>query len=97
MSKLENKSSNLKEILCAIADGKQVQYWYDPDRKWQTLHNVAFGFAIDEDGIKLKWRIKPDAFEEVWECYKRNKRILTDTKSIARYFFNSAMEHKGDE
>ena len=96
MNNLENASGNLKEILIAIADGKEVQFWSDSYREWQTLHNVAFGFAIDEDGMKLEWRIKPDAFGAWWQDFEPTHSQLLSYKEMAKVAWDAAMEHKGE-
>jgi hypothetical protein len=92
MKKLENASNNLEEILTAVVAGKEVQYWSDPDRKWQTLHNIALSFALDEDGVKLKWRVKPDAFDEAW--YDALDSMETKcVKTVAKHFWTAAIKH----
>lgn len=90
MSNLQNASGNLKEILNAIADGKDIQYWSEPDDEWMTIR-VSYSFALDEDGLKLKWRVKPDAFVCWWQSLETRSN---DPKAMALAAWNTAMEHK---
>ena len=89
MKKLENASSNLKEILCAIVDGKDVQFcMYD---NWRPLE--VFDFIFSEDGLKSRWRIKPDAFEDFYmDCKFNNKIANKNTNELMRMAWNAAMD-----
>ena len=86
MSKLENESGNLKEILCAIVDGKQVQYWSEVDCTWVCLKEPAY--AIQRRALIREWRIKPDAFEEAWE----QRPAMLEGYHLARHFWDKARE-----
>ena len=91
MSKLENASGNLKEILCAIAEGKAVQF--NMDNYWSDFvegHTPPYG----ETMLKQEWRIKPDAFEEIYNKFvqERFPAVYEINKDQARHFWDRAME-----
>ena len=97
MSKLENASGNLKEVLCAIADGKDVQYWASEYNKWfdLTVTNTEINI-FDTEWLSYKWRIKPDAFEEWWE--QKGKLSMSENYKVHVHVgWDAAMEHKDDE
>lgn len=97
MNKLENKSNNLKEILCAIADGKHVQYFMESHCAWWTMKPSNADFVFTDEACGYKWRIKPSAFESAWDKLIRAGKPLPNQKGIAFYFWNAALENKDHE
>lgn len=91
MSKLQNASGNLKTILAAVIEGKTVQFkgageWVDED----YVENVLVC-------LHLEWRIKPDAFQEVYHKWLDDSsgQVMPQVR-LAKHFWNAAMEHKND-
>ena len=97
MSKLENASGNLKEVLCAIADGKDVQYWASEYNKWFDFYVESETNIFDTEWLSYKWRIKPDAFEDFYmDCKFNNKIANKSTNELMRMAWDAAMEYKNE-
>lgn len=76
MNKQENAIGNLKEILCAIADGKEVQYM-GADKVWRTPKNMADWNPFNK--YNHEWRIKRDDFESFYEDYITAEKLSSKT------------------
>ena len=93
--KLENASGNLKEILIAIADGKEVQFKNHKD-SWRDYDTELIDNYMCLN-LNFEWRIKPDAFEDAWEQYL-NGRVGSDVgKDIFKAGFYKGIAHKEQE
>ena len=106
--KLENASGNFLEMVECVQKGEVVQWQSPIDSSWcKSDYEITKPELIIKelaDNVHLKWRKKPDAFEEAWERESNDifyalleQYGLSDTKRIFKHGWDAAMEHKDNE
>lgn len=73
------------EVLRAIADGKEVEYFNTPNNSWQEM-----SFITPLTYPELAWRIKPEPKPPIVE----DKHVYFSDMAKVVYFIDSAIPNK---
>jgi hypothetical protein len=91
--KLQNASNNLQEIVTALLKEKPVEFYSNMQHRWEELELRNSTFVLDDDGLELKWRVKPTPFEEWWNKICELDSFYLLEKETAEVIWNAAIKH----